>query len=200
VASVASLLAAVACFAGTHGSSQLVTVQAPPHATIGALSLWARQGRCWRRVAGPWTARLGRSGVSAHKREGDGATPRGRMQLEYGFFRGDRIALPSSRLRLVRIASDMGWCDSPSHPCYNRPVRLPFAASHERLMREDGLYDVCLVMEWNRRHRRRNAGSAIFFHVARPDFAPTEGCVAVSLPAMRQLLALAGPKTHVVVA
>jgi len=145
-------------------------------------------------------AALGRSGRTIVKREGDGATPRGRLQLEYGFFRGDRIALPSSRLRLVRIASDMGWCDSPSHPCYNRPVRLPFAASHERLMREDGLYDVCLVMEWNRRHRRRNAGSAIFFHVARPDFAPTEGCVAVSLPAMRQLLALAGPKTHVVVA
>lgn len=121
------------------------------------------------------------------------------MRLEHGFFRGDRIAVPPSRLRMVRIGKKMGWCDAPSHPSYNRLVKLPFAASHERLMREDSLYDICLVMDWNRRCRRRNAGSAIFFHIARPDFAPTEGCIAVSLPAMRRLLALAGPRTDVIV-
>ena len=72
MATVASIFAAVACFAGTQGSSQLVTVQAPAHSTYASLSLWRRDGACWRRVAGPWQARLGRSGLSAHKREGDG--------------------------------------------------------------------------------------------------------------------------------
>lgn len=151
-------------------------------------------------VAGmSFPAAIGRGGRTIFKREGDGATPRSRMPVEHGFYRGDRIGLPVSRLRFVRIAGNIGWCDSPSHPSYNRPVKLPFAASHERMMRDDGLYDVCLVMDWNRRCRRRNAGSAIFFHVARPGFAPTEGCVAVSLRAMRRLLAVVRRGTDVVV-
>jgi L,D-peptidoglycan transpeptidase YkuD (ErfK/YbiS/YcfS/YnhG family) len=73
--SVATITAAVACFAGTGGSGRLVTVQAPPRATVGVFSLWTRSGSCWRRIAGPWQARLGRSGLSAHEREGDCATP-----------------------------------------------------------------------------------------------------------------------------
>lgn len=121
------------------------------------------------------------------------------MRLEYGFIRGDRVGGTRSRLPLKRVTDHMGWCDSPSHPCYNRLVKLPFAASHERLMREDSLYDVCLVMDWNRRCRRRGSGSAIFFHIARPDFAPTEGCVAVSPAAMRRILACIGPGTEVIV-
>src|SRR3954454_20443663 len=75
--SVAAILAAVACFSGTQGSNQLVTVQAPLRATTATLSLWTRKGACWRRAAGPWQARLGRNGLSAHKREGDGTTPAG---------------------------------------------------------------------------------------------------------------------------
>lgn len=151
-------------------------------------------------VAGAsFPAAIGRSGRTILKREGDGATPRSRMRIERGFYRGDHIGAPLTRLSLTRIAKNMGWCDSPSHPSYNRAVRLPFAASHERMMRGDGLYDVCLVMDWNRRCRRRNAGSAIFFHVARSDFGPTEGCVAISMPAMRRLLAVVRRETDVIV-
>lgn len=144
-------------------------------------------------------AAIGRGGITACKREGDGATPRTAMRLEFGFFRGDRLSIPSSRLPMRPARRAMGWCDAPAHSCYNRLVRLPFAASHESLMREDPLYDICLVMDWNRRSRRRNCGSAIFFHVARAGYAPTEGCVAVSRRALRLLLAHVGPKTVVVV-
>jgi L,D-peptidoglycan transpeptidase YkuD (ErfK/YbiS/YcfS/YnhG family) len=130
---------------------------------------------------------LGRSGISAFKREGDGATPLARMQLLRGYFRRGRMAA-ASPLPLAAIHADMGWCDAPSDPNYNRPVRLPFCASHEEMKRSDRLYDAVIVLDWNVRPRARNRGSAIFLHVARPEFLPTEGCVAISPAAMRWLL------------
>ncbi|PDT83474.1 L,D-transpeptidase family protein [Sinorhizobium sp. BJ1] len=133
-------------------------------------------------------AAIGRSGLTALKREGDGATPRATMKLIGGFVRSDRVSLPSTRLPMRGIRRDMLWCDAPDHASYNRPVRAPFAASHETMMRDDGLYDVCLVMDWNITCRRRQAGSAIFVHLIRPGYEPTQGCIAVSLPAMKRLI------------
>ncbi|WP_245440222.1 L,D-transpeptidase family protein [Mesorhizobium sp. Z1-4] len=134
---------------------------------------------------------LGRSGISANKREGDGATPRASMKVIGGFRRGRRIAVPA-RLSLRAIRADFGWCDAPADANYNRLVRLPFTASHEKMMRDDRLYDVVIVLDWNIGSRRRNLGSAIFLHVAKPDYAPTEGCVAVSPRDMAWLLAQMG--------
>lgn len=133
-------------------------------------------------------AAIGRTGVTMLKREGDGATPRGVMRLVGGYVRRDRVRLPPTRLPMRATRGDTLWCDAPNHACYNRPVRAPFAASHETMMRDDGLYDVCLVMDWNMSCRRRNAGSAIFFHLIRPGYEPTQGCIAVSLPEMKRLL------------
>ena len=133
-------------------------------------------------------AALGRSGITSRKREGDGATPRAAMRLISAFRRGDRPGAVKTALPVQRIRKDMLWCDAPGHPAYNRPVRAPFAASHERLARNDRLYDVCIVMDWNITTRRRGGGSAIFFHIAREDYAPTEGCVALSPADMRRLL------------
>jgi L,D-peptidoglycan transpeptidase YkuD (ErfK/YbiS/YcfS/YnhG family) len=110
------------------------------------------------------------------------------MRLIGGYVRRDRVSLPPTRLPLRTTRPGMLWCDAPRHPSYNRPVKAPFVAGHERMMREDVLYDVCLVMDWNLSSRRRNAGSAIFFHIVRPGYEPTEGCIAVSLPAMRRLI------------
>lgn len=139
---------------------------------------------------GPLTvpAALGRSGTTARKREGDGATPIATMRLLYGFVRGDRLRLPPTALPFRRIRKDMLWCDDPGHPSYNRPVRTPFVPSHEALSRADSLYDICLVLDWNVTERRRNRGSAIFFHLIRPGYEPTAGCIAVSLRDMRRLL------------
>jgi L,D-peptidoglycan transpeptidase YkuD (ErfK/YbiS/YcfS/YnhG family) len=95
------------------------------------------------------------------------------------------------------IRKSMLWCDASGDANYNRPVKAPFAKSHEKLMRKDHLYDICLVMDWNISSRKQNSGSAIFFHLARPGYRPTEGCVAISRRDMLRLLPLVGPKTVV---
>ena len=98
------------------------------------------------------------------------------------------------------IRPDDGWCDAPYHPRYNRPVGLPFAASHERLWRDDPLYDLVVVLDFNIRPRRQGAGSAIFMHVAKPDFAPTAGCIALQQADLERLLARCGPGTRLLIA
>ncbi|MBC2772510.1 hypothetical protein H6M51_06535 [Rhizobium sp. AQ_MP] len=147
--------------------------------------------------AGPLTFRaaLGRSGRSSRKREGDGATPIATMPLLFGYRRGDRGPLPATPLAMRRSLPDMLWCDAVSDPNYNRPVRAPFSPSHEKLERADELYDVCIVLDWNFRCRKRRCGSAIFFHIARPGYTPTEGCVAISLRDMRRILPHLGRRT-----
>ncbi|MDE1991540.1 MAG: hypothetical protein KGI75_03520 [Rhizobiaceae bacterium] len=133
-------------------------------------------------------AAIGRSGRKVLKREGDGATPVAVMKLLYGFTRGDRIKSLPTPLPMRRIRKDMLWCDQPENANYNRLVKAPFRPSHEEMLRRDGLYDVCLVLDWNIRSRRRNGGSAIFFHLIKPGYEPTAGCIAVSLGDMRRLI------------
>jgi L,D-peptidoglycan transpeptidase YkuD (ErfK/YbiS/YcfS/YnhG family) len=137
---------------------------------------------------------LGSGGISALKREGDGATPLAGMRLLYGYVR-DRGFGRRSLLRLDRIRADLGWCEVPEDRNYNRPVRIPYGASHETMLRHDELYDACIVLDWNMRPRRRGCGSAIFFHLARPGFQPTAGCVAVSRAVMARLLPLLSRQT-----
>jgi len=140
------------------------------------------QGRVFR-------AALGRGGIRQDKHEGDGATPSGDLPLRRVLYRADRVARPDCAVPIEPIAPDDGWCDDPSHPDYNRMIRLPHPARHEALWRDDGVYDVVGVLGWNDAPAVRDRGSAIFLHVARPDFAPTEGCVALALPDLRDLLA-----------
>ncbi|NLR99227.1 L,D-transpeptidase [Rhizobium sp. P38BS-XIX] len=135
-------------------------------------------------------AAIGRSGRSILKREGDGATPIAAMKLLYGFTRGDQVQLPQTGLPMRRIRKDMLWCDQSGDANYNRLVKAPFKPSHEDMRRGDGLYDICLVLDWNIGSRRRNRGSAIFFHLIRPGYEPTAGCVAISLRDMRRILPL----------
>ena len=149
-------------------------------------------------VAGALTVpcALGRSGVTRHKREGDGATPAGRLRFVSCHYRPDRISRPDTRLPTAPISPLDGWCDDPADRSYNRPVRLPYPAGHEDLWRQDRLYDVLVVLDWNLLYPRPGAGSAIFFHLAAPGMTPTAGCVAVTLPAMTKILAHSGPETY----
>ena len=142
---------------------------------------------------------LGRGGVSARKREGDGATPLGTMRPTGGYFRADRVKRPPFFTALSPIRADDGWCDAPGDPNYNRPVRLPIKASHEKMMRADRLYDICLVLDWNREPggRKRYGGSAIFLHAAKPGYLPTEGCIALDPRDLRWLLPRLGRRTTV---
>lgn len=141
-------------------------------------------------ILGPLTlpAAIGRSGRTAFKREGDGATPIASMPVLSGFVRGDRLKSVKSPLPLRRTEKTMLWCDEPKHPSYNRLVRAPFKPSHEEMCRADGLYDICLVLDWNVTSRRRHRGSAIFFHLIKPGYQPTAGCIALARRDMLRLL------------
>jgi len=151
----------------------------------GRLILAARPVRC----------ALGRAGVCPHeeKREGDGRTPAGTWPVRRVLWRPDRLATPSSRLPTTAIEPDDGWCDAPLDPAYNRPVRLPYPASAERMWRPDGLYDLVVVLGYNDDPVVPGAGSAIFMHVARADYAPTEGCIAVHKEDLMALVTCAAP-------
>ncbi len=157
-----------------------------------------RRGRL---VAGALTipCALGRSGVTRSKREGDGASPVGRLRILGGFYRPDRGPRPRSLLPLKPIRPRDGWCDAPGDRRYNRPVPLPYPASHEEMWRPDHLYDVVLDLAWNRGPIVAGRGSAIFLHLAKAGFEPTAGCVAVPEARMRRLLGVIGPRTRVVI-
>ncbi|MDT7953048.1 MAG: L,D-transpeptidase family protein [Acetobacteraceae bacterium] len=134
-------------------------------------------------------ATIGHGGRTLHKREGDGATPIGTLPLRRILYRADRVPRPVSAVPAMPLAPHDGWCDDPADRAYNTAVRLPYDARHESLWRADAVYDVIGVLGWNDRPVERGAGSAIFLHVARPDYAPTEGCIALALPDLRAVLA-----------
>jgi L,D-peptidoglycan transpeptidase YkuD (ErfK/YbiS/YcfS/YnhG family) len=133
---------------------------------------------------------LGRGGLRAGKREGDGATPTGLLPLRMVLYRPDRLPPPACAVPVQPLAPHDGWCDDPTHPAYNRMVRLPVNASAEALWRDDPVYDIIGVLGWNDDPVQPNRGSAIFLHLARPDYAPTEGCVALALDDLRRVLAM----------
>jgi len=134
-------------------------------------------------------AALGRGGVRADKREGDGATPAGLLPLRRVFYRADRVPPPDCAVAIEPIAPNDGWCDDETREEYNRWVRLPYDGHYEELWRQDGLYDVVGVLGWNDAPVQRGCGSAIFLHVARTDHAPTEGCIALALSDLKRVLA-----------
>lgn len=131
---------------------------------------------------------LGPAGVKRAKREGDGASPAGRFRLTAVCWRADRGPRPRVALPLRAIGPGDLWCDDPRAGLYNRPARAPFAGGAETMTRADRLYDVVVTLDHNQRPRVRGFGSAIFFHIARDGFAPTQGCVAIAPDAMRRLL------------
>jgi len=151
----------------------------PGNRQQGVLALGGRVMRCT----------LGRSGVLARKREGDGGTPLGTWRLVEVRYRPDRVKRPLTRLPVRASRAGDGWCDAACDRNYNRAVTLPYPASAETMWRDDNLYDIVVVLDHNTRPRARGLGSAVFLHLARDGYAPTEGCIALSEHDMRRLLA-----------
>jgi len=140
-----------------------------------------------------WRCAIGPAGASSNKREGDGATPVGRFPLRRLLYRPDRLERPATALPTAPLSPLDGWCDDPADALYNRLVRLPYPARHERLWREDRLYDLLVVVGHNDDPVVPGAGSAVFLHVAGPDYSPTGGCVALATGDLLAFLADAGP-------
>lgn len=133
------------------------------------------------------------------KREGDGATPRGAFRVLACLYRRDRAPLRSAAVAVAAVRPLTGWCDAPGDRNYNRRVTLPYPASAERLWREDRLYDVIGILDYNMLPRRRGCGSAIFLHVARPGYEPTEGCIALAPQHLLSVVRLVRPGTRLIV-
>jgi L,D-peptidoglycan transpeptidase YkuD (ErfK/YbiS/YcfS/YnhG family) len=134
-------------------------------------------------------AALGRSGVRALKREGDGSTPLGRFPVRQVLYRADRGLRPRIPLPTHAIRANDGWCEDPEDRNYNRRVRLSPGSGADRLMRSDHLYDLVIVLGYNDRPRAKGRGSAIFVHFARPGYEPTAGCIALAKHDLATLLA-----------
>lgn len=158
-------------------------VEAVAGATMGRARLGERIFAC----------ALGRAGIFRDKREGDGATPVGRFPLRQVFYRPDRGPAPKTALPCRPLSETDGWCDEATSAFYNQLVALPCNARHEEMWRQDGLYDLVLVIGHNDAPVVAGMGSAVFVHVAAPDFAPTEGCVAFAKADLLEILAALGP-------
>jgi L,D-peptidoglycan transpeptidase YkuD (ErfK/YbiS/YcfS/YnhG family) len=142
---------------------------------------------------------LGRGGIRANKREGDGGTPKGTFRPRELWWRADRYPRPSTFLPVRAIGPEDAWCEDVSSQHYNQPVRLNSKQSGDRLRRDDHLYDFIIEIDHNTHPRIAGRGSAVFLHLARTDFSPTAGCVSMTKTAMLRLLKRLGPETRIVI-
>jgi L,D-peptidoglycan transpeptidase YkuD (ErfK/YbiS/YcfS/YnhG family) len=142
---------------------------------------------------------LGRGGIKANKREGDGGTPRGTFRPVRLWWRADRHPRPRTFLPVRAIGLDDAWCEDPNDRHYNQPVRLDRERGGDRLRRDDHLYDFIIEIDHNARPRIAGRGSAVFLHLAREKFSPTAGCVSMTKAAMLRLLKRLGPETKIVI-
>jgi L,D-peptidoglycan transpeptidase YkuD (ErfK/YbiS/YcfS/YnhG family) len=152
-------------------------------------------------LAGPLSVpvALGRTGIKADKREGDGGTPRGRFRPLRLWWRADRLPRPRTLLPVRRIRPDDAWCEDPHDRRYNHGFRRSANEPGDRLRRGDSLYDIIIEIDHNTRPRVAGRGSAVFIHVARLGFAPTAGCVALRPRDLKMLLGRMNSKTRILI-
>jgi L,D-peptidoglycan transpeptidase YkuD (ErfK/YbiS/YcfS/YnhG family) len=171
--------------------------------SLGNIRISALPGRCSQGVlrAGPRVVpvALGRGGIKANKREGDGGTPRGQFFPVRVWWRADRVPHPRTSLPIRRIGPVDAWCEDPTDRRYNRAFGRSASEPGDRLWRHDGLYDLFIEIDHNTKPRIAGRGSAVFIHVARSGFAPTAGCVALRLPDLQKLVSRLSPKTRIMI-
>ena len=123
---------------------------------------------------------IGKRGIGHKKREGDKITPKGKFKIKTILYRKDRVSHFKSKITTLPITKDMGWCDDPKSKKYNKLIYFPFKHSAEKLYRSENIYDIILVLNFNMNPVKKNKGSAIFIHVAKKSFQPTQGCIALN--------------------
>lgn len=149
--------------------------------------------------ARPFECTLGRGGITIEKVEGDGKTPIGTYPLRYLLYRADRIAKPETGLAAEILTPETGWCEDSSHPDYNTRITLPHPSVHDRMTRDDNLYDLTVIIGYNDSPPVAGKGSAIFMHLARPDFTPTAGCLGLRREDLIEVLKSCDSSSHITV-
>jgi L,D-peptidoglycan transpeptidase YkuD (ErfK/YbiS/YcfS/YnhG family) len=174
-----------------------------PDRPLAAIRIRAAAGdpcRGWLTAGGQTVpVALGRGGIRANKREGDGGTPKGTFRPRQLWWRADRHPRPRTFLPVRAIGPEDAWCEDPGSRHYNQPMRPDRGRDGDRLMRDDHLYDFIVEIDHNTQPRTANRGSAVFLHLARENFAPTAGCVSMTKSALLRLLARLGPETKIVI-
>jgi L,D-peptidoglycan transpeptidase YkuD (ErfK/YbiS/YcfS/YnhG family) len=122
---------------------------------------------------------LGKAGIKKKEKEGDNVTPKGKFKITSMYYRPDRIKNIITAIKKIKIKKNMGWCDDPDSHFYNQQISLPNKFSHEKLYRNDNLYDLILVLNYNANPIIKNKGSAIFIHIAKRNYKKTKGCIAL---------------------
>ena len=140
---------------------------------------------------------VGKRGINNKKKEGDLKTPIGSFKIKDIFYRKDRVNNLKTKIKKKIIKKNMGWCDDPKSPRYNKLIRYPYKYTSEKLFRSDNIYDIILVLDFNMRPIKKNKGSAIFIHIAKKKFKPTKGCIAVRKVDMKKIVASINYNTKV---
>ncbi len=143
---------------------------------------------------------IGKRGIGIKKNEGDLITPKGTYKIEGIFYRPDKIQNLRTKIRKKPIYKNMGWCDDPKSKKYNQLIKLPFRFNCEKLYRADGIYDIILVLDFNTNPIKKNRGSAIFIHIAKNNYSPTKGCVAIKRSDLKKLVKRINERTFVKIA
>lgn len=131
---------------------------------------------------------IGANGITQNKQEGDKSTPEGCFPIRYVLYRPDKIQSLDTKIPIVALEENDGWCDDVSANEYNTHIKAPFNSSYEKMWREDNLYDIVVVLGYNDDPVVAGKGSAIFMHIARENYSPTDGCVGLSKSDLLEIL------------
>ena len=142
---------------------------------------------------------IGKRGIKKKRTEGDKSTPKGIFKIKYLLYRKDRLSDVETKLKKYSIKKNMGWCDDINSKKYNKLIILPSNLKHEKLYIKDHIYDLVIVINYNMNPIVKNKGSAIFLHIAKKNYSPTKGCVAISKENMRILLKNLGKKNKIII-
>ena len=138
---------------------------------------------------------VGKRGITNKKVEGDKCTPRGRFKFKYILYRKERVKNIRSKLKLIPIKKNFGWCDDIRSKYYNRFIKFPFKYRAEKLHLKENIYDIIVVIDYNLKPIKKKKGSAIFLHVAKKNYSPTLGCIAISKISLKNLISMIDKNT-----
>tara|TARA_B100001057_G_C22179024_1_gene692524 strand:- start:59 stop:559 length:501 start_codon:yes stop_codon:yes gene_type:complete len=131
---------------------------------------------------------LGKRGIAYKRKEGDLITPKGEYKIKFILYRKDRLKKITSKIKLIVIKKNMGWCDDPNSNHYNKLVKLPYEYNYEKLYKKENIYDIILVLDYNMNPVIKNRGSAIFIHIAKKNYKKTEGCIAIKKKSLLKII------------